>query len=745
MKILIVAPYFTPRVGGLENYALAVALQMKAAGHNVVVVTSNHLARRRQTHHQQGLRIIRLPAWANASNTPVNPLWYWQLKHIIRQEAPAAIVAHTPVPFIADMAVRAAGRIPVVLTYHNDLAKFNPLLRAVLAVYWTLLGKHTLERADRIVATSQFYADNSPFLALHKHKIVIIPPGINPLRFKRSLNATTLRQGLGPDKVVLFVGSMAKTHAHKGLDLLIGAVADLRHDGKAVQLVAVGQGDDLPRYRRLAQAAGIADNVTFTGFISDSDLPGYYAAADVFVLPSTSQAEGFGMVLVEAAACGTPVIGTDVGGIPAAMALIGSPNLAQPNRASISSVLHRVLTADTPAPTFDAPTWQQSAERTIDAIVKATRPRVTLIQNIIAPYRLAMFAELAKTTNLEVLYTERISADRLWEHNMSDYNFFSRTLPSIGIGPVVVNPWALATLRRSRFDVLITGTDPDTAPLSLTGLALAKLHRQPIILWSEVTDEVVQSFPSLAYATTQPQKLFADALTAIISAYRHVFFRSARMSLAFSDHARRFLNRHGVPDASIERTYQIMPRQLLPEVPTASRTGRTFLYVGYLNPRKDVALLIRAFMGLDHKGAKLIIVGGGGEEQALRQLATHDRRITFAGYLEGTDKARLYASSDVLVLPTRRDCWGLVVNEAVHYGLAVIVSDAAAACELINGKSGIVVAQGSRTELQAAMHALITNRTRLEAMQAHNRGRSEVSEVKRAIDGFNRAIMKVLS
>jgi glycosyltransferase involved in cell wall biosynthesis len=114
-------------------------------------------------------------------------------------------------------------------------------------------------------------------------------------------------------RIILTVGRWAARERYKGVDALIAAVARLRAMIPDVQLVAVGSGDDLPRLRNIAAGEQVADRVHFLEGLSKEELASFYAAADVFALPSTG--EGFGLVFLEAMAFGKPVVGADAGGI----------------------------------------------------------------------------------------------------------------------------------------------------------------------------------------------------------------------------------------------------------------------------------------------------------------------------------------------------------------------------------------------------------------------------------------------
>jgi len=121
-----------------------------------------------------------------------------------------------------------------------------------------------------------------------------------------------LPQAFPQGRIVLTVGRWAASERYKGLDDLIHATAILLGSISSLHLVAVGQGDDLPRLQKVAMDAGIADRVHFLNCLSGGELAACYAHADVFAMPSSG--EGFGLVFLEAMAFAKPVIGAACGG-----------------------------------------------------------------------------------------------------------------------------------------------------------------------------------------------------------------------------------------------------------------------------------------------------------------------------------------------------------------------------------------------------------------------------------------------
>jgi len=199
-----------------------------------------------------------------------------------------------------------------IITYHSDIVR-QKMLRAVYQPFlWRIL-----RQADRIVATSGRYIDTSPYLSQFKSKCSIIPLGtdvaqfaqvkpetVNDLRSSLQLYGSTSRET--PRFILLSVGRL---RYYKGLDDLIRALPQIP-DAK---YVVVGDGPMYGEWQQLARSVGVADRVFFVGEVSDAELPYYYAACDLFVLPANARAEAFGTVIVEALAAGKPVISTEVG------------------------------------------------------------------------------------------------------------------------------------------------------------------------------------------------------------------------------------------------------------------------------------------------------------------------------------------------------------------------------------------------------------------------------------------------
>jgi phosphatidyl-myo-inositol dimannoside synthase len=156
-------------------------------------------------------------------------------------------------------------------------------------------------------------------------RVKVLPNTVDP-RYRPGPKRPDLlvRHGATGKKILMTVSRLAGSERYKGQDRVIQVLPRLRSDHPDITYLIVGDGDDRPRLEALALECGVAEQVTFTGRVSDDELPDYYRLADVFVMPSTG--EGFGIVFLEAMASGANVIGGNQDGTcdPLADGALGS-------------------------------------------------------------------------------------------------------------------------------------------------------------------------------------------------------------------------------------------------------------------------------------------------------------------------------------------------------------------------------------------------------------------------------------
>lgn len=250
-------------------------------------------------------RIFAVRTLAKVKATMLSPAMILRLRRIASDYD--IIHIHHPDPMAA-LALRLSGfKGKVVLHWHSDILRQRQLLRLFRPIQSWLL-----RRADAIVATSQPYLENSPWLTPYRDKCHCIPIGINAMPGPKAADIEGLRRRFGNRRIIF---SMGRLVPYKGFEHLIDATRSLPDD---FVVVIGGTGPLRDALQRRISDAGLSNRVILTGYIPDADLPAFYHAAELFVLSSIERTEAFGVVQIEAMACGCPVVATEipVSGVP---------------------------------------------------------------------------------------------------------------------------------------------------------------------------------------------------------------------------------------------------------------------------------------------------------------------------------------------------------------------------------------------------------------------------------------------
>jgi phosphatidyl-myo-inositol dimannoside synthase len=207
--------------------------------------------------------------------------------------------------------LRKIARIPYCVYAHGE-----EIGTALSSRQLTLLMRRAYGAADRIIANSRNTQALLSRIGVPETRIVLIPPGVDIRRFTPADSEESRRRlGLQGQRILLTVGRLQR---RKGQDMVIRAMPALRASIPNLRYVIVGSGEEEAHLRSLALQLGVGTCVSFVGAAPDRDLPDYYRACDVFVLPNREEAnqdiEGFGIVFLEANACGKPVVGGRSGG-----------------------------------------------------------------------------------------------------------------------------------------------------------------------------------------------------------------------------------------------------------------------------------------------------------------------------------------------------------------------------------------------------------------------------------------------
>ncbi len=294
MKILhIYNDYYPPVFGGMEQHINLICEGLRDKFELEVLVSSRKFRTDKETIN--GVQVTRVLEIARAFSAPFCPTMPWWLKKLRAD----ILHFHLPCPTAVCSYLLARPQGKVVVTYHSDIVR----QKWALSVYGPVLRKF-LNRADKIIATSPNYIDSSPFLRCFKNKCVVIPHGIDLAKFQ-SPQSELLSTG----PFILFVG---KLRYYKGLKYLIQAMTQIKS-----RLLIVGRGKEEEKLKALVSSLNLQNKVIFLGSIPESKLPAYYQTCTIFVLPSIFRSEAFGIVQLEAMACGKPLVSTNLAtGVP---------------------------------------------------------------------------------------------------------------------------------------------------------------------------------------------------------------------------------------------------------------------------------------------------------------------------------------------------------------------------------------------------------------------------------------------
>lgn len=325
MKVCQVVPYFPYRehingqsiesgynVGGVERHVYSISSELIKRGHNVTVISTKSPCHETLS-EIEGIEIIRIPIRLRIYNShmPLDIAKYFDPSKY------DLIHAHTPVPVMADLAAlkNLSGKKPFVLTYHNDIAKTGSVGKVVSFIYNNTAGRFLLGFSNIIISTTRTYAANSKQLCKYTQKVKIVPNGVDIEAFNPGVDGKNIRKKYKlneTDKIVLFVGRL---DYYKGCDYLVRAFSPVINEINNAHLIFVGRGPLEDNLQKIAAELKITENISFAAYVKDEDLPSYYASTDVFVLPSISPYEGFGIVQLEAMACGKPIVTTTLPGV----------------------------------------------------------------------------------------------------------------------------------------------------------------------------------------------------------------------------------------------------------------------------------------------------------------------------------------------------------------------------------------------------------------------------------------------
>ncbi|HST22065.1 MAG TPA: glycosyltransferase [Blastocatellia bacterium] len=328
LKVLHIGKFYPPYLGGMETHLQSLCTELKNFVNLKVVVANDSRESLREV--VGGVDISRMGTLFTFAAAPVCP----GLLQEIRESEADIIHLHLPNP-IAILAYLASGhKGKLVITYHSDIIR-----QKVLGALFEPMLHKALKRCSAIIATSPNYIESSSVLSMYKDRCDVIPHGIELDRFYEydKAGVDKIREKHG-SRIVISVGRLIY---YKGFEYLVQAMENI--DGR---LLIIGDGPLRESLIQQAKDRGISDRVVFLGEIAN--ISPYYQAADVFALASVARSEAFGIVQIEAMACGKPVVNTNLdSGVPF-VSLHGETGLTVPpqDADALASAINLLLDKD---------------------------------------------------------------------------------------------------------------------------------------------------------------------------------------------------------------------------------------------------------------------------------------------------------------------------------------------------------------------------------------------------------------
>ncbi|MFC4438912.1 MULTISPECIES: glycosyltransferase family 4 protein [Natrialbaceae] len=341
MKILLVTHRYPPHAGGVETHVRELATRLVDRGHDVTVFSADAEPDVERRHTDDGVRIRRFASASPGSAFYAAP----QLTLAVRRFDADVVHAHNYHAFPLFFAALGITDERFVVTTHYHGGSADGVRDALLSLYRPF-GRSALRRADDVIAVSDWER--------------------NRLRTDFGVDATVIPNGLHVDRFTAadperrdapYLLSVGRLEEYKGVQHAIRALPELPE----YELLVAGRGPYRTSLERLARETGVADRVTFLGFVDDDRLPRLYAGADAYV--TLSAFEAYGMTVAEALAAGTPCVVRAAGALTDWIDREGCVGVADPSPTAVAARIRDAVDRDIDA--TEVPNWDDVTDRLV--------------------------------------------------------------------------------------------------------------------------------------------------------------------------------------------------------------------------------------------------------------------------------------------------------------------------------------------------------------------------------------------
>ena len=298
MKILHVNKFYPPWIGGIETIVSEIAEMLQGAGHANTVLVCQSPIDSKQNEILGETKVIRTKTLGSLFGMPISFDFLFAFK-LAAQNADV-ILLHHPFPLGFFAAFLFARKKHLVVFYHADIVR-----QKTVAFLLSPLFHAILSRASDIIVTSDRLTHSSPLLRRYRTKCTTVPLWIHEEKLTQTDDTRNTSQKIRERFGQPLILSVGRLVSYKGYSVLLDALSSV-----SAHALIIGSGPLKHTLLKQIRQNNLEDRVTIIDPVSD--LAPYYYAADLFVLPSITSAEAFGIVQLEAMFCGCPVINTSL-------------------------------------------------------------------------------------------------------------------------------------------------------------------------------------------------------------------------------------------------------------------------------------------------------------------------------------------------------------------------------------------------------------------------------------------------
>jgi len=300
MKVLQLGKHYPFYYGGIEKFYFDLAIELNKQSIECDIFCANE-NKSNKIFYEENVKIISFGRFAFKASTSLSYKVFSELNKIVKQYD--ILHVHLPDPMIVVALFVLRPKQPIILHWHSDIVKQKTLKKLFLP-----FQNWILNRANKIIATSPNYIESSEDLNNYRYKCMAIPSGLNPNRLVvNDKRLEELENKYKGKRIIYFFGRMAE---YKGVEYLIESI---QYFPEQYHFIISGGGDTI-QYQDIAKKINIEDKITFTGRIENEEVGAYYKLCDLFVLPSITRNEAFGLVQCEAMYFGKPIVSTNIEG-----------------------------------------------------------------------------------------------------------------------------------------------------------------------------------------------------------------------------------------------------------------------------------------------------------------------------------------------------------------------------------------------------------------------------------------------